>query len=249
MKFTGIILCAGVGSRIRKITNDPKCLLRIKSKNILESNIESLRNFGIEDIRVVVGYKKAKIVNCIKKINKKNNVKIINNSNPNKFGNAYSLYIAIKNLKRHAVIIDGDLIFEDRILNVIKKKTKSGLIVGAGNINDKESTKILTYKNNSRLISQMVDKRYLSAYEKKFFLFQGEALGIIILQKKDLFNLVNLCKNFFSIKKNLLVNWENLLNDYINFYKLRCHKIRKAHRWIEVDTPKDYYRALSLFNS
>jgi len=56
-----IILAAGVGSRLRPLTNRiPKALIKIQGKTILDYQISNYLNAGLkeDDIYVVVGYKK-----------------------------------------------------------------------------------------------------------------------------------------------------------------------------------------------
>lgn len=54
-----VILAAGRGSRMKGLTEaQPKCLLQIDGKALLELQIESLLTAGIAQIGIVVGYKK-----------------------------------------------------------------------------------------------------------------------------------------------------------------------------------------------
>ncbi len=54
-----VILAAGRGSRLKNLTDDkPKCFIEILGKPMIEWQIEALRKAGIDDIAVVVGYKK-----------------------------------------------------------------------------------------------------------------------------------------------------------------------------------------------
>ena len=52
-----IILAAGKGSRISNYTKQPKSLLQISNKSILESNIEKFINVGAKNFTLVLGYK------------------------------------------------------------------------------------------------------------------------------------------------------------------------------------------------
>lgn len=54
-----MILTAGEGTRMRPLTlTRPKTMLPISGKPILQYNIESIRDAGIDEIFLVVGYKK-----------------------------------------------------------------------------------------------------------------------------------------------------------------------------------------------
>ena len=52
-----VILCAGVGGRLRPLTEDsPKCLVEVGGKTILESCLANLEAAGIDDVVLVTGY-------------------------------------------------------------------------------------------------------------------------------------------------------------------------------------------------
>ncbi|MQY54066.1 MAG: NTP transferase domain-containing protein, partial [Methanosarcinales archaeon] len=57
-----IIIAAGMGIRLNPLTNDnPKCMLEIKGKTILQHQLEVFHANGITDISVIKGYKKEAI--------------------------------------------------------------------------------------------------------------------------------------------------------------------------------------------
>lgn len=57
-----IIIAAGRGKRMKELTEDvPKCLLKINGRKLLDYLLDTLRDSGIHDISIVVGYKREKI--------------------------------------------------------------------------------------------------------------------------------------------------------------------------------------------
>ena len=54
----GLIMAAGKGSRIHQLTNGyPKSFLKISGEKLIERNVRMMRERGIEDITIVVGYR------------------------------------------------------------------------------------------------------------------------------------------------------------------------------------------------
>lgn len=61
-KARAIIIAAGLGSRLRPLTDDtPKCMLEVDHKSLLKHSIDNLKENGIEHISIVTGYKAEKI--------------------------------------------------------------------------------------------------------------------------------------------------------------------------------------------
>jgi choline kinase len=59
-----IILAAGRGSRMKKLTQErPKCLVELCGITLLDLQLESLRAAGIKDIAIVTGYKREMLAN------------------------------------------------------------------------------------------------------------------------------------------------------------------------------------------
>ena len=56
--MNAIILAAGLGTRLRPLTNDrPKCMVEVCGTPMVERQIQFLHEVGISDIILVSGYK------------------------------------------------------------------------------------------------------------------------------------------------------------------------------------------------
>jgi choline kinase len=56
--WAAVILAAGDGSRMGSLTpTQPKCLLEVGGRSLIEAQVGSLARFGVHDITIVVGYR------------------------------------------------------------------------------------------------------------------------------------------------------------------------------------------------
>ena len=108
-----VILAAGVGSRLRPFTEIiPKCMIEVNNVKIIEKQISNLvrNNIKLEDIVVVVGYKKEKIEKYLNEVYK--GINIIFNKDYEKTNNMYSLNL-VKNFVKDEefILMNADVYF------------------------------------------------------------------------------------------------------------------------------------------
>lgn len=116
-----IIMAAGLGTRMRPLTNKiPKPLVKVNGRRMIETIIKGLHQEGINDITVVTGYLADKFDFLIAKYP---GLKLINNPYYQKYNNLSSLYVARKELK-NTIILDGDQLIKNvSVLNPEFKKS------------------------------------------------------------------------------------------------------------------------------
>ena len=109
-----IIMAAGTGIRMHPVTLDtPKPLVKVCGKRMIESVIDALKENGIDEINIVVGYRKEQFGALLEKYE---NIHLIENPYYDQFNNISSLYAAREYLGE-CVILDGDqIIYEPKIL-------------------------------------------------------------------------------------------------------------------------------------
>lgn len=248
MKYSAIILAAGGGSRIKSLTVDNKILLKVNGKTLLEWHLINLSNCGIHEVLIVMGYNSGNIINEINKHQYPLNIKYVFNKNYIKYGNAYSMYQGISEAdpKNHCLIVDGDFLYENQVLNeLLMQKYDECILLAEADINDIECAK--TVVNNKGYVVLMIDKRELTDEELHNNKFVGEGIGMIMFSKKKRRKVLELCNLFFSEENNLIKNWEHLMNQYFVLENVNYYKISSKYKSIEIDTPEDYRDALELF--
>ena len=105
-----IIMAAGRGERMRPLTlSTPKPLIRVNGIRMIDSVIRALRQNGIFEIFVVVGYKKELFAGLEEEYP---GLKLIENPDYDRCNNIASLYYAREHLS-DCIILDGDQIIRN----------------------------------------------------------------------------------------------------------------------------------------
>ena len=246
-KTSAVLLLAGYGKRIASITSNPKCLLKINNQSIIERNLDILKELKVKNVTLVLGYKKELIKKEIVKFKKYFKFNYSYNKNYRKFGNSYSLLIGLKKTKGKTIIFDGDLIYSKKNLeNFMFNGHQSSFLIGKTSIKDIECAKALIDKNG--FVKKTIDKRPINKYELKKYRFVGEAIGILRVSNRIRNLMVEGLKKFLKKKKNLILNWEHFMNEFLENNLIMYNKTLNS-QWIEIDTKKDYLRAISLFKN
>ena len=123
-----IILAAGEGKRLRPFTETmPKVMLPVANKPILEYVVDSVKNSGISDIIMVVGYKKEVIMEYFKDYK---DIKITYVMQEKQLGTAHALLQAKKHLKHPFIVLSGDNIIDQKsISKLIDEPSKYSILI------------------------------------------------------------------------------------------------------------------------
>lgn len=120
-----IILAAGKSRRLGQLVKDkPKTLLEFGNETILARQIHLLKKKGVteQDIIVVVGYKAEKIRQAVE-------TTVIENCEYATTDNSYSLWLALQIVKEETLLImDGDLVFDEEVLDVVMDAPENSVI-------------------------------------------------------------------------------------------------------------------------
>lgn len=110
--MNAIILAAGMGTRLRPLTNDrPKCLVEVNGVSMVERQILFLKEKGINDITLVSGYK----AEALEFLKEKYGVDIVLNDRYDTCNNINSLYI-VRDRFHDTYVIEGDVYMDKNVL-------------------------------------------------------------------------------------------------------------------------------------
>lgn len=123
-----IIMAAGLSSRFAPISYEyPKALVTVKGEVLIERQIKQLKEKGITDITIVVGYKKELFHYLVEKFS----VKLIENPEYNQRNNHSSLYY-VKDLLKNTYICSADNYFSDNVFESLEEESYYSAIYEEG---------------------------------------------------------------------------------------------------------------------
>lgn len=236
-----IILAAGVGSRIRPLTdNCPKSLLKVDGKTILEMMITHIQDCGINEVIFVLGYMKEQIKEYVKTNFPDLNAHFVTNERYEDTNTGYSLM-----LTRHLVgdssfiKFDADVVFDKEILKkLIESKYENCLCVDKNIHLDAEEVKVISDANN-RVIKASKTVNPKDAV--------GESIGIEKISSETAKGLFVELDKMMDKKQNLQeyyeAAYEKLIDNSVPFYALDITGLR----WVEIDTHEDFATAEKIF--
>ena len=248
-----IILAAGSGLRLGQHTKDiPKALLDLNGKSILERQISLLREYGVNEIFVVTGYKREKYV--------LKDIEYIFNPRYSETEQLASMMVARTKIFDDVLIIFGDILFDSQILQQILASNDD--IAMAIDLNWEKS-----YNEglcNSHPLDEPVlinQKKVLRiSYKQTDTMIEnqtvGEFLGVIKLSANGSRTIIKKYEELErshegkfhdanSLERAKLVD---ILQELIDS-KIDIFPIAVSGKWCEIDTPKDLERARKIFQN
>lgn len=116
-----IILAAGMGRRLKKLTEDqPKCMVSVNGVPMIERMLNQLDSYHLNRIILVTGHKGRELKSFVNSMSLHTPVEFIENPIYQTTNNIYSLYLAKDCLLTDdTILLESDLIFEPEVLSRI----------------------------------------------------------------------------------------------------------------------------------
>ena len=236
-----IILAAGQGNRLKPLTKDnPKCMVRLFGKRIIDFQIEVFRKLGIEEIIVITGFK-ANSVNIP-------NVKIYHNENFDTTNMVSTLFCAKKELDGEVIVSYGDIVFEISILKELLISKDDFSIVVDKKWKNYWSMRFKDPINDVESLRLDRDEQILDIGKKVTSLdvIQGQYIGLMKFSNlgteiiKEVYEELKDGKNPLNPKMPFK---DAYMTDFLQYLINKGNKLKAIltnNRWLEVDTINDY---------
>lgn len=127
---TAIILAAGRGRRLDPLTSDtPKTLLPVAGKCFLERALTSFQENNLNNITIATGYLKNRIEDFIADKFSHSNIVCVDNELFETTNTAASLFVALKKMNGPFYLLDGDLLFDNSLLDRLKNDDHENVMI------------------------------------------------------------------------------------------------------------------------
>lgn len=236
----GVILAAGVGSRLRPITEKkPKCLVKVAGKPLLEYQLDAYRAAGINEVIVIVGYEGGAIRDYLKHV-KDMKVLVVENREYEETNNMYSLYLVREHLHGKPFFLNNADLAVDReiILRMAEDKRPDLIAVDKGLYNE-ESMKLKVNESGQVTdISKQLQKDEAYGCSIDFYKFSRESAEVFMAQVIEIIEQQKNRKEWTELAMSRLLQSGALAMEPLDIGEIR---------WVEVDNFEDLAIADAVF--
>ncbi len=128
-----LILNSGMGTRMGVLSAEqPKCMTEVYGNHtIISRQLEQLLEYGITEIIITTGAHEAVLRKYVESLSLPLDIKYVYNRDYQKTNYIYSIYCADEYLNDDIILIHGDLVFENRVLEMLISNDKSCMAVSS----------------------------------------------------------------------------------------------------------------------
>ena len=241
-----IILAAGMGSRLKPLTNDkPKCMVKLFNETLIERQIKIFHNCNIDDITIVTGYR-GELINIP-------DVNYVKNKNYEKTNMNESLFCALEPSDSPILVTYSDIVFEQKIIEQMLEVTEC-IRLGVSlnwkkNYQNRRLHPLSEAENvlmeNGRVLQ--IRKNISESSQNQQI---GEFLGIMMLSPDNVKILLEKYSYLKQNHKGTFHNAPSLSNAYITDMlqelidsSISVDPVFIQGMWHEIDTPEDLKNA------
>ncbi|MBI3073342.1 MAG: phosphocholine cytidylyltransferase family protein [Deltaproteobacteria bacterium] len=223
-----IILAAGIGERLRPITDArPKCLVEVGGMPVFERMLATLKDLGVCDIVAVVGYRDE----MIRKVGGKR-VRYIQNDEY-RLGNIVSVHKAAAELATDCLLMDADVIAHPALYaKIIGSAHGSAFLMDRGFKDTGEEMKLGARHGRVLTIARRLEGDYDAV---------GEGVGFLKLNPKTGAAFATTIAEFVAAGKTKL-EYENALDEFLKAHEVGYEEVAGLP-WTEIDFVQDIAKA------
>ena len=170
-----VLLAAGRGRRLG--IDEPKCLVSIEGKTLLERHVANLLEAGISALTIVVGFERARIDAAVEKLRTPLPIECLENPDFTR-GSILSLHVAADRLENGGIWMDADVLYPTELMRrLIGSKHENCLLLDGSSSETGEEMMVGTRSGRALKIARRVGKGWDMAGESVGFVKVGPSGG------------------------------------------------------------------------
>lgn len=241
-----VILAAGLGSRLRPITEQiPKCLVEVNGVPIIVSNLDALSRHGVRRAIIVLGHLGQMVRDRLGHSWKGLEIVYVENPDYAKTNNVYSLWTAREYLDCESILMECDLFFEDTLIGrLLSHRGQNVAMVGEfkpymdGTVVEVDKSGMIT-----RMILSKEHPKEFSFLDKfktiNIYLFTEKFLKEVFTPNLDLYVKTQENDQYYELILTVLI--------YMGHHRIQA-VFADGLKWMEIDDFSDIQRAKILFS-
>jgi choline kinase len=228
-----VILAAGLGERLADVLPDrPKGFLELSGAPIITRSIDQLKSIGIDEIVIVTGFAASYYQSLAKQHPE---VTLVHNEHFADSGSMFSLFCARGNVSGSFLLLESDLIYETRALEVIVESRLPNVLLGSGQTD-----------SGDEVYLEIRDDSFVKMSKRRDDLLSvsGELVGITKVSPEMFDAMIGYAAVFFE-KRTRLLHYEDCINAIADVVHVSPLVIEDLV-WSEIDTEQQLKRVEQL---
>lgn len=240
---SAIILAAGLGNRLRPLTNDrPKCLVNFLGKPIIVRMIEHLSSVGVKNITIVCGYRSDTLRERLKKEQIKTTLNYIENIDYATTNSMYSLWLAREQLAKGGFLIESDAVCDAGLITSLSRQgTANAHWAGRVYAGEIDGCVLTAEPQKMRIVKQEIERNPVPGPKPG----QYKSTGILSLSA-DYGKALAEWLDEDVHRGNVNIYYDLVIGKHLAEKPVHIHNIG-ADLWFEIDTVEDLHQAEHLF--
>ena len=245
---TAVILAAGMGIRLRKVTGLlPKGLLEIGGKSLIHRSLENLKNEGIDRAVIVTGFQESLYHEYLQPQADIPELEFVHSKQFEETGSMHSLFVAQNYLQEDFLLLESDLLYESRALPSVINFEGPDVVLASGKTGSGDEVYIYGEKREGKMVtitSGSIVKGKITAISKKPFpglSVRGELVGISKISLKLLNRMCEYHESHLEFPCSR--HYEECISDLCPRNEIPFLRVGDLI-WTEIDDQSHYERAL-----
>lgn len=230
---TGVILAAGLGSRLKDRTKQmPKGFIEVDGQSLIERSVATLLAAGVDRIIIGTGY----LHEHFDALRGKYPIETFRNTEYSTTGSMYTLYELRHLINAPFLLLESDLLYENAAIDYLSNDPRENIILASGATHSGDEVYIQASAENQ--LQQMSKDRATLTH------VTGELVGITKLSVQALEAMSSFAEVQFN-NGNQMLNYEDALVGIADVQNIHV-KVIEELVWCEIDDENHLSRALKF---